>query len=57
MENQTTQTEFEGSKVTSGKQLTSKDIQTNLSGNEVEKLREFQDKHLEKQLKLDVELR
>lgn len=55
MQNQT----IEGGKVVNGKQTTSKevDIQTDLVGDEVEKLRSFHDKYLEKQLKLDVNLR
>lgn len=54
MESRATQTEI---KVTNGKQLTSKDIQTSLDGDEVERLRDFHDKYWEKQLKLDVNLR
>lgn len=54
MESRATQTEIE---VTNGKQLTSKDIQTSLDGDEVERLRDFHDKYWEKQLKLDVNLR
>jgi hypothetical protein len=55
MQNQT----IEGGKVTNSKQKISKeiDIQTDLVGDEVEKLRDFHDKYLEKQLKLDVNLR
>lgn len=54
MESRATQTEI---KVTNGKQLTSKDIQSSLDGDEVERLRDFHDKYWEKQLKLDVNLR
>lgn len=57
MKSQTTDVDNEGSKAVNDKQFTSKDIQTNLNGDEVEKLRDFHDKHLERQLKLDVELR
>lgn len=57
MKSQNTLVDNEGSKVVSDKQFTSKDIQTNLHGDEVEKLRAFHDKHLERQLKLDDELR
>lgn len=59
MQNQTTQAEIEGNRVVNVKQKTSKEgsIQTDLCGDEVEKLREFYDKYLEKQLKLDVTLR
>lgn len=50
---------IEVGKVAIDKQKTSKeiDIQTDLVGDEVEKLRDFYDKYLEKQLKLDVNLR
>lgn len=51
---QATKAEIE---VTNGKQLTSKDVQTSFSGDEVERLRDFYDKYWEKQLKLDVNLR
>lgn len=59
MRSQTTQVNYnyEGTKAENDKQFTSKDIQTDLHGSEVEKLRGFHDKHLERQLKLDVELR
>jgi hypothetical protein len=55
--NQTTRTQIEGIGVGNDKQSTSKAIQTDLLGDEVEKLREFYDKYLEKQLKLDVDFR
>lgn len=50
---------IEGGKVAKGKLSTSKEIdtQTDLVGDEVEKWRDFYDKYLDKQLKLDVNLR
>lgn len=57
MASQTTPTEIEGTKPSNGKQFTSKDVQTDLNGDEVEKLRDCDDKRLEKQLKVDVSLR
>lgn len=52
---------IEGGRVCNDKKelKTSKEIdtQTDLVGNEVEKLRDFHDKYLEKQFKLDVSLR
>lgn len=57
MKSQIARVDNEGGKALNGKQFTSKDTQTNLGGDEVETLRAFHDKHLEKQLKLDDELR
>lgn len=50
---------IEDEKEAKGKLKTSKEIdtQTDLAGDEVEKLRDFHDKYLENQLKLDVNLR
>jgi hypothetical protein len=50
---------IEGGKVAKGKLNTSKEIdtQTDLVGDEVEKWRDFYDKYLEKQLKVDGNLR
>lgn len=45
------------SRVPNVAELTSRDAQTDLQGAEVEVLRDFYDKYLEKQLKLDVNLR
>lgn len=57
MQDEAVQTDIGGSNVTKNKLLTSNDIQTDLSGDEVERLREFHDKYLEKQLKLGDNLR
>lgn len=55
---QTPQYGIDGNKVSPHSvKLTSKDVQTDVDGDEVEKLRDFHDKHLEKQLKVDVTLR
>jgi hypothetical protein len=57
MGSQTTQMQIKGNSAAKGKQITSKDAQTDLSGDEVEKLRQINDKYLENQLKLDANLR
>lgn len=58
MKNQSTQTINEGINVANGtSRLTSKELQTDLSGDELEKLRQFADKYFDKQLKLDADLR
>lgn len=55
MRNQTA--DVEGNRMANDKNYTSKDTQTDLYGDEVEKLSKFQGKYLENQLEVDTNLR